>query len=94
MTGSFIRASLYNVPLPRLSPQPQATSMIFLKRKKARQRRHDKKIQLEEDLRDVMAEERFEQGLLRLNRSSFRPVFSGTAAQEWSGSYLFIEELS
>ncbi|KAF8885246.1 hypothetical protein CPB84DRAFT_1788517 [Gymnopilus junonius] len=96
MTGSFIPASLFNVPLPRLSPQPQATSMIFLKRKKARQRRHDKRIQLEEDLQDIMAEEEFERGLLRSNQSAFESVFSGPNAQSWRGPILdtiqFIKE--
>ncbi|KDR82947.1 hypothetical protein GALMADRAFT_57643 [Galerina marginata CBS 339.88] len=84
MTGSFIRPSLFNVPLPRLKPQPQATSMIFSKRIKARQWRHDRKKELEEQLADLAIERQFEEGLRRLVGFSFPTCYSGPAAAEWT----------
>ncbi|KAF9553461.1 hypothetical protein CPC08DRAFT_754223 [Agrocybe pediades] len=83
-TGSFIRPSLYNVPLPRMKPQPLATTMIYLKRRKARQRRYEKKEELQEYLQDLQIEQQFEEELWRSARYKFPRAYSGyPASQEW-----------
>jgi len=89
-TGSFIRPTFYNVPLPRMKPQPMATSMIYLKRRTARQRRYDKKEELQEYLHDLQIEQQLEEDLVRHVPFEFPRVFSGyPASQGWSMSDFF-----
>ncbi|KAH9487196.1 hypothetical protein JR316_0001265 [Psilocybe cubensis] len=83
MTGGFIRPSILNVPLPRLMPQPQATSMIFVKRRTARELRHFRRDSFEEQLQDLRIEAEFEDGLQRMVSVPFPICFSGEAQSEW-----------
>ncbi|KAF9475999.1 hypothetical protein BDN70DRAFT_996024 [Pholiota conissans] len=84
LTGGYMRPNLNHGPLPRMKPQPPAISHLIIKRLKTRERRHEKRAQLEEDLQDLDFERRFEEGLQKLTRVHFPKVFSSPEARrEW-----------
>ncbi|KIM49685.1 hypothetical protein M413DRAFT_114233 [Hebeloma cylindrosporum] len=84
-TGGFIRPTLNHVPLPRMKPQPPAISGMIVKRIIARRRRQERKAQFEIDLEDLTLEERFEEGLRKVEKTDVPTIFSGTptALDEW-----------
>ena len=76
MTGGYLRPSVSNPPLPRLSPQPVAMTRIIGKRRRVRTRRILKLGGLQEMLCDVTREAEFEEGLANMG-CAFEPVFAG-----------------
>ncbi|KAH7929243.1 hypothetical protein BV22DRAFT_138322 [Leucogyrophana mollusca] len=76
--GSFIRPTLYNTLLPRLSPQPKAISAMIFKRRTARARRYDIKERLQSWTDDLRHESMFEAALV----GGRDRVYSG-ALNEW-----------
>ncbi|KAJ7485539.1 hypothetical protein FB451DRAFT_1027619 [Mycena latifolia] len=84
LTGSFLKATLYNPPMPRMKPQPLAISRIIATRMKTRVRRVERLEQLAEDMEDLRLEEEFEEHAIHLvGKDNFERVFSGEAAREW-----------
>ncbi|KAJ7742699.1 hypothetical protein DFH07DRAFT_750204 [Mycena maculata] len=84
LTGSIIKPTLYNPPLPRMKPQPPAISRIIATRIKTRIRRLARCDQLAEDINDLRAEAAFEEEGIELEgERSFQRVFSGNAIHEW-----------
>ncbi|PPQ83399.1 hypothetical protein CVT25_003846 [Psilocybe cyanescens] len=84
MTGGFIRPTVLNIPLPRMKPQPQATSMIFVKRRMAREKRHFRRESFEDELQDLQIEADLEKRLQRTLSKPFPDVFSGDLHFEWT----------
>ncbi|KAJ6588576.1 hypothetical protein B0H19DRAFT_1367154 [Mycena capillaripes] len=83
LTGTLLKASLYNPPLPRMKPQPPVISRIIMTRMRTRDRRFARQEQLNEDLDDLRREAVFEEHLVRLvGAHSFTQVYSGDAALE------------
>ncbi|KDQ51256.1 hypothetical protein JAAARDRAFT_41315 [Jaapia argillacea MUCL 33604] len=64
LTGSYLRPSLFNRPLPRLKPQPLAISGMMHKRREARMKRNEKIDRVNGLRDDVRAERQFEEGLV------------------------------
>ncbi|KAG7562396.1 hypothetical protein FFLO_02176 [Filobasidium floriforme] len=59
LTGSILRPSLFNVPQPRLSPQPVKTSMMIRNRTRARENRREKQLLHMQYIRDMREEFKF-----------------------------------
>jgi hypothetical protein len=59
LTGSILRPSLFNVPQPRLSPQPVKTSMMIRNRIRARENRREKQLLHMQYIRDMREEFKF-----------------------------------
>ena len=74
-----------------MKPQPPAISGMIVKRIVARRRRQEKTAQFESDLEDLTLEERFEDGLRKVEKANVPTIFSGTktALNEWSMQDLF-----
>jgi protocatechuate 3,4-dioxygenase beta subunit len=84
MTGSSIRPSLYNRPLPRLTPQPEHISLMIFKRRKARQRRGAHYADLRSMRDDVRREVQFEASLTAIADQPFERAFD--SAEDWGTS--------
>ncbi|KAL0948238.1 hypothetical protein HGRIS_010838 [Hohenbuehelia grisea] len=82
MTGSFLRASLANKPLPRLRPQPIAISMMIRKRRAARERRSERQKTVNEWLEDMKLERYFEETLSTITGGEFHGVYA-KSNREW-----------
>lgn len=63
LTGSYLRPSQSNGPLPRLKPQPVHISGMIHKRRKARERRLERGAQIAEWRRDMRREAELELAL-------------------------------
>ncbi|KAF4593341.1 hypothetical protein AB1N83_010168 [Pleurotus pulmonarius] len=85
LTGSFLRATLSNRPLPRLKPQPLAITMMIKRRRAARERRALKLIVVNEWIDDLRREREFEEGLKKYANTSFEPVYTGPEGKDWDG---------
>jgi hypothetical protein len=74
-----------------MKPQPPAISGMIVKRIVARRRRQERTAQFQSDLEDLTLEERFEDGLRKVEKADVPTVFSGTTAAlyEWSMQHLF-----
>ncbi|KAJ7367658.1 hypothetical protein DFH08DRAFT_760926 [Mycena albidolilacea] len=84
LTGTLIKPTLYNPPLPRMKPQPPAISQIILARMRTRIRRVARAEQLEEDMKDLRREAAFEDDIARVAGGRFfERVYSGEAQSEW-----------
>ncbi|KAJ6499419.1 hypothetical protein C8R45DRAFT_982327 [Mycena sanguinolenta] len=83
LTGALIKPTLYNPPLPRMKPQPQAISRIIFARMRARERRIARSQQLAEDLVDLRHEAAFEDSIAHFTTNAFERVYSGDAESEW-----------
>ncbi|EPQ50755.1 hypothetical protein GLOTRDRAFT_81826 [Gloeophyllum trabeum ATCC 11539] len=82
LTGSFIRASVYNKPLPRLKPQPIHITGMINRRRKTRAIRGERFAMYQEWMEFLKYEERFEAGLTRVSMGMFEPIFTGHM-NEW-----------
>ncbi|KAF5338362.1 hypothetical protein D9611_012507 [Ephemerocybe angulata] len=82
LTGSLLRASLDNPPLPRLYPLPEHISRMIHKRRVAREARFAKQQVLLEQQQDLIREAQFEEGALTGN--SAKLVFGGENKNEWT----------
>ncbi|KAF7430485.1 hypothetical protein PC9H_006193 [Pleurotus ostreatus] len=85
LTGSFLRATLSNRPLPRLKPQPLAITMMIKRRRAARERRALKLMAVNEWIDDLRREREFEDGLKKHATASFDPVYTGPDGKDWDG---------
>ncbi len=83
LTGSFLRATLSNRPLPRLKPQPLAITMMIKRRRAARERRALKLIVVNEWIDDLRREREFEEGLKKYANTPFEPVYTGPGGKDW-----------
>ncbi|KAJ7691762.1 hypothetical protein B0H17DRAFT_1285526 [Mycena rosella] len=84
LTGSIIKPTLYNPPLPRMKPQPIAISRIIATRMKTRERRYERLDRLAEELDDLQREESFEEHAIQLvGEHNIERVYSGEAASGW-----------
>ncbi|KAJ7212747.1 hypothetical protein B0H12DRAFT_1213443 [Mycena haematopus] len=84
VTGALIKPTLYNPPLPRMKPQPQAISRIIFARMRSRDRRMARDQQLADDIFHLKREAAFEESLARFaGGASFDRVYSGDAESEW-----------
>ncbi|GBE83106.1 hypothetical protein SCP_0501530 [Sparassis crispa] len=85
MTGSYLRPTFYNPPLPRLHPQPIHISGMINSRRRAREKRSQKISELLDWQNDIQNEVRFEQDLLTKATKEgvrFKPVYY-QKPQEW-----------
>ncbi|KAJ7239952.1 hypothetical protein B0H12DRAFT_1204141 [Mycena haematopus] len=84
LTGALIKPTLYNPPLPRMKPQPQAISRIIFARMRTRDRRMARDQQLLDDIFHLKREAAFEDSIARfVGGASFERVYSGDAESEW-----------
>ncbi|KAJ7104511.1 hypothetical protein B0H15DRAFT_810370 [Mycena belliarum] len=84
LTGSILKATLFNPPMPRMKPQPAVISRMIATRMKTRDRRYARIERLSADLADLRAEEAFEEHAIQLaGERGFERVFSGEAAPQW-----------
>ncbi|GAA6059122.1 hypothetical protein JCM10212_003869 [Sporobolomyces blumeae] len=61
---SIMHSTQFNPPMPRLDPQPLATTMMIFNRRRASQKRYDRVAQAKELVADVDEEARFEARIL------------------------------
>ncbi|KAK7033169.1 hypothetical protein R3P38DRAFT_2921146 [Favolaschia claudopus] len=85
LTGTLLKPTLYNPPLPRMKRQPIAISGMINTRMRARERRLARDAQLSEYIDDLRREAAFEESLSSLHGSSPERIYSGDAWYEWSG---------
>lgn len=78
-----MRPTIFNRALPRMKPQPEAISMMILKRRKARQRRQDVTGRANRWWDDLDKEHYFEEALAEQAGVPFKHVFRHSMA-EWS----------
>jgi hypothetical protein len=85
LTGSFLRPTIYNPPLPRMKPQPLSITMIIAKRRRVGVRRHAKFVMLNEQIADLTCERQFEEGLAMLvgGQHKFERVYTGGHFGHW-----------
>ncbi|TFK59820.1 hypothetical protein BDN72DRAFT_780216 [Pluteus cervinus] len=84
MTGGYLRASIFNKPLPRLRPQPVHISMMISKRRWAKERQAGRLAQLHEDITLINSEMEFEKGLKQMAGGKFQsPFFGEETKHEW-----------
>ncbi|KAJ7204683.1 hypothetical protein GGX14DRAFT_645874 [Mycena pura] len=84
LTGSIIKPTFYNPPLPRMKPQPPEISKIIRRRMRTRTRRYEHLDELREHMDDLRREAHFEENLIRLvGADNFQCVFSGELGSEW-----------
>lgn len=75
LTGTYLRASLYNRVMPRMRNQPEAIGRMMRKRKVARTRRREKMMVAQEALQDLSLEQQFER---LLGRQVSTPCYEDT----------------
>jgi hypothetical protein len=78
VTGALFKPSIYNGPLPRLSPQPDHISGMIHKRRVARSKRVERQRALLSQLQDLRLEAQFEDKLAVTARA-----FSGQHLAAW-----------
>lgn len=83
LTGSLMRSTLDNGPMPRLWPQPDHISHIIYKRKLARERRFQRQLYLQELKQDVIREAEFEEGVAAAAKTDLDMAFGRSSKQEW-----------
>lgn len=86
LTGSMMRPTLDNGPMPRLWPQPDHISHIIYKRKLARERRFQHQLYLQELKKDVMREAEFEEGVATATDVNVDMVFGRSQRDEWTAA--------
>lgn len=84
LTGSMMRSTLDNAPMPRLYPQPDHISHIIYKRKLARERRFQHQLYLQELKRDIIREATFEEGVAAAAGTKVDMAFGGDSKEEWT----------
>lgn len=84
LTGTIMKPTFYNPPLPRMKPQPPEISKIIGRRMRTRTRRYERIDQLLEDMDHLRREAQFEENLIRLvGANNLQCVFSGELGSEW-----------
>ncbi|EMD40067.1 hypothetical protein CERSUDRAFT_112280 [Gelatoporia subvermispora B] len=76
LKGSALRPSLYNRPLPMMTPMPMHVSGMIARRRKARARRQDRYAVLSDLSKDLESERTFESLLAQSIETPFRPEYS------------------
>ncbi|KAF8649132.1 hypothetical protein AX16_005995 [Volvariella volvacea WC 439] len=84
MTGGYLRASIYNKPLPRLKPQPLHITRMIYKRRRVRERRILRIHELQEMQQILRHERDFESQLAKLH--PFETTYAGEAWPDWEES--------
>ncbi|KIJ51286.1 hypothetical protein M422DRAFT_158593 [Sphaerobolus stellatus SS14] len=85
LTGSILRPTLYNPPLPRMKPQPIHISAMIYSRRKARERRMALQDELSWNVKQLHAEHKFEANLyneVRRKGLTFERVYDDVKAWE------------
>jgi hypothetical protein len=72
LTGTYLRATLFNKVMPRMRNQPEAVGRMIRRRRAARERRHDKLGYAIESIKDLHTERVFERSL---RKYGIEPVF-------------------
>jgi hypothetical protein len=85
MTGASIRPSIYNRPLPRLSPLPEHISLMIFKRRRASQRRRSVYANLRSMRDDMQREVNFEASLAAIADQPFERAFDNS--EDWGTSH-------
>lgn len=91
LTGTYIRASLLNKPMPRMKPQPAAIHHMIRARALNRLHRQEKIQKLKEQESDLALDAQLERGLMNLTSNRgvpFDPIYAdGEGLKEgWSTS--------
>lgn len=83
LTGSVLRASFDNKPMPRLYPQPDHVDHLIRHRRIAREARRQRILFLQEQRMDIAREAQFEEGLLV---DTEQMAFGGPNQRTWTES--------
>ncbi|OCH88698.1 hypothetical protein OBBRIDRAFT_820076 [Obba rivulosa] len=85
LKGSPMRPTLYNRPLPMMTPMPMHVVGMIARRRKARTRRQERFAALQELAKDVEGERTFEHILAQEEKVPFEPEFSQnmTGWKQW-----------